>query len=411
MSSRFSVTTITTSMQINTNKDAIEEFLSRGVENIFPNKEFLREKMSEGRQLSMYYGIDPTGPTIHIGHIVPILKLAAWQALGHRAIFLIGDFTAMIGDPTDKLATRKKLSRDEVAANLAAYKKQASSVINFGGDNPVELKFNSQWLSKMNFSDVLELMSNFTHAQMIKRDMFQKRIEEGKDLYMHEIMYPMMQGYDSVVMKVDGEVGGNDQTFNMLAGRDLMKKLNGSEKFVLAMKLLVDPSGKKMGKTEGNMIALSDTPEEMFSKVMMLGDGLISSAFESCTRVPFSEITRIQKELDAGANPRDVKMKLAHEIVRMYHGESAAQSAQDEFVSVFQKGLLPQEMPEFSVSSGTQLSDVLVPALIPSKGEFKRLVDGEAMYFEEEKITSYNFVMTKSGVVRWSKHFARITVQ
>ncbi len=397
-------------MNVVTDSEKIEEFLSRGVENIFPNTEFLKTRMLEGKQLSMYLGIDPTAPTLHLGHSIPVLKLSDWQKLGHRAILLIGDFTAMIGDPTDKLATRRKLSREEVLANASSYRKLLSGLLDFEGDNPVVLRYNSEWLGKMTFADVLELESNFTHAQVIKRDMFQTRIEEGKDLYMHELMYPMMQGYDSVMLGVDGEVGGNDQTFNMLAGRDLVKKLQNREKFTISVKLLADSAGKKMGKTEGNMAELGDLPGDMFAKVMTWGDDFIVSAFELCTRVGKKEIDEIRKKLESGEHPRDLKMRLAHAIVLVYHGKHLADMAEQEFVNVFQKGELPQDMPEYSVTKGTSLGDVLVPAHIPSKSEFKRLIDQGAMIFDGKKVELYHFVPETSGICKWSRHYVKVTV-
>ncbi|MFA6355172.1 MAG: tyrosine--tRNA ligase, partial [Candidatus Paceibacterota bacterium] len=236
------------------------ELLTRGISSIYPNREFLENKIKKGEKLTIYLGIDPTGPTLHLGHAIPIKKLSELQKAGHKIILLMGDFTAMIGDPTDKGAARKQLTHKQVMTNLKNYKKQASSLISFTGKNPAQIKFNSKWLGKMNFEEVLSLASNMTVQQMLERDMFKKRVEEEKPIYLHEFMYPLMQGYDSVAMKVDGEIGGNDQTFNMLCGRDLMKTISGKEKFVITMKLLEDNSGKKMGKTEGNMIALSDTP-------------------------------------------------------------------------------------------------------------------------------------------------------
>ena len=220
----------------------MEELLTRGVSNIYPSEEFLKKRLENGEKLTVYLGIDPTTPTLHIGHLIPLKKLAQFQALGHRIILLIGDFTATIGDPTDKTSVRTPLTREKVLENARLYKKQAARIIKFGGDNPASLKYNSRWLAKLSFAEALSLASKMTFAQIVKRDMFQKRIEENKDLFLHEFLYPLMQGYDSVVMDVDGEIGGNDQTFNMLVGRDLLKKINGKEKFVLSTKLLEDAS-------------------------------------------------------------------------------------------------------------------------------------------------------------------------
>ncbi|MBY0376550.1 tyrosine--tRNA ligase, partial [Patescibacteria group bacterium] len=318
-------------MKVITDEAKIDELLSRGIENIFPNREFLKSKLLKGERMTFYLGIDPTGPTLHMGHVIPIRTLAKFQKLGHQIILLMGDFTAMIGDPTDKTATRKKLTHKEVMKNLKEYKKQASKFISFSGSNKALFKFNSKWLAKMKFAEVLDLASEMTVDQMLKRDMFARRTEEGKPIYIHEFLYPLMQGYDSVAMNVDGEIGGNDQTFNMLTGRDLLKSLKNKEKFVVATKLLVDSSGVKMGKTENNMISLNQTANEMFGKVMSWTDSLIVPGFEIITDISISEVEKMKTELASGINPRDLKMKLANEIVKMYHGEKLAKLAEENF--------------------------------------------------------------------------------
>ncbi len=305
----------------------IEELLTRGVENIFPNRDLLKAKMFRGEQITLYLGIDPTGKTLHLGHVIPLKKLAGFQKLGHKIILLIGDFTAMIGDPTDKTATRTQLTREQVLENCKEYKKQASKFISFSGENKAELKFNSEWLDKLSYREGLELASHMTVQQMLARDMFEKRMKDGVPIYIHEFMYPLMQGYDSVVMNVDGEIGGNDQTWNMLAGRDLLKILKHKEKFVIATKLLTDSTGKKMGKTEDNMVTLEQTPQDMFGKIMSWSDGLILPAFEIVTDVPLPEIERIKESLASGANPKEFKTRLAKEIVTMCHGREQAVEA------------------------------------------------------------------------------------
>ncbi|HEY5587991.1 MAG TPA: tyrosine--tRNA ligase, partial [Candidatus Paceibacterota bacterium] len=216
------------------------DLLTRGISATFPSKDFILNKMNHGEKLTIYLGIDPTGPTLHLGHSIPIKILSDFQKAGHKVILLMGDFTAMIGDPTDKSAARKQLTHKEVMVNLKNYKKQASALLSFVGKNPAQFKFNSSWLSKMNFEDVLSLASQMTVQQMLERDMFNKRLKEGKPIYINEFMYPLMQAYDSVAMNVDGEIGGNDQTFNMLCGRDLMKTMKNKEKFVITVKLLED---------------------------------------------------------------------------------------------------------------------------------------------------------------------------
>ena len=362
----------------------IEQFLNDGIENVYPSKDFVRARLAEaeksGKRLSMYLGIDPTGPTLHLGHATVLKKLKEFQDLGHEAILLIGDFTGMIGDPTDKTATRKKLTYKEVLKNAKLYKKQASTFLRFKGKNKARILYNSSWLSKMRFADVLELASNMTVDQMLKRDMFEKRMQEGKPIFIHEFMYPLLQGYDSVAMDVSGEIGGNDQTFNMLTGRDLMKTILNKEKFVLTVKLLTDPTGKKMGKTEGNMVSLDQSAEEMFGKVMSWSDGLIIPAFELCTMVSAAEIADLKKTLDSGANPRDLKVRLAKEIIIIYHSADAALAAEQNFINTFKKGELPEDVKEVSVQADTLLVDVLVKeGIVSSKGDFRRLLEGNAV--------------------------------
>ncbi|HEY4500563.1 MAG TPA: tyrosine--tRNA ligase [Candidatus Paceibacterota bacterium] len=358
----------------------IEQFLSRGIENVFPSRKSLASVFASGKKLSIYLGIDPTGPTLHMGHAIPLMKLSKLQKMGHRVILLMGDFTAMIGDPSDKLAVRKQLTRKEVLSNLKLYKKQASVFLSFSGRNKAEIKYNSKWLSKMKFEDVLDLASKMTVDQMLKRDMFRKRTEEGRPTFIHEFLYPLMQGYDSVVMDVDAEIGGNDQMFNMLTGRDLMKTLKNKEKFVIVTKLLADPSGVKMGKTEGNMITLADTAQDMFGRVMSWPDGMIIPGFELCTDVPDEDMSKEKAFLAGGGNPRDAKLRLAEAIVVLYHGLSVAKSTSGSFLSTFSGGIMPVDIPETKVSFGVFLSDVLLEQkIVSSKTDFKRLISEKAI--------------------------------
>lgn len=398
-----------------TDEKKIDELLSRGIEAIFPNKDFLKAKMMKGERLTFYYGIDPTGPNFHIGHLIPIKKLAKLQELGHQVIFLIGDFTAMIGDPTDKTAVRQKLTKEQVLENCKEYKKQASTIISFSGPNKALLKFNSEWLSKMSFSDVLDLASLVTVDQMLKRDMFVRRKEEGKPIYIHEFMYPLMQGYDSIAMDVDGEVGGNDQTFNMLMGRDLIKTLRNKEKFVIATKLLTDSFGKKMGKTEGNMVSLDQTPEDMFGKVMSWSDALIIPGFEIATDVPLFEIKQMEAEISRGSNPKEYKVTLAKEIVKMIHGKEEAEKAAESFVNTFKKGEVPEDVMEIMASHGTHLKDLLVPSkIVESNSEWKRLVEGKAVSVvgSDEIISDPYLKVEKDMTLRiGKKRFVKITLK
>jgi tyrosyl-tRNA synthetase len=401
---------------IETNPEKIYEFLYRGVETILPSRDFVESQLLSGKKLTMYLGIDPTGPNLHIGHAIALKKLAQFQNLGHRVILLMGDFTARIGDPTDKLATRKTLTTEEIAENLKNYKEQASKIISFNGTNAAEIKFNSEWLGKMDFADVLQLGSKMTVQQMLERDMFQKRIEEGKPIYVHEFMYPLMQGQDSVAMMVDGEIGGNDQLFNMLMGRELLKE-HGKEKFVVTVKLLTDPTGKKMGKSEGNMITLDDSADDMFGKIMSWSDGMIIGGFELCTDIPREQILEIELAIQNGENPMQFKKQLAREIITTYHSADQAIDAQNNWENTFSEGGLPDVIPEINGEIETLLSEVLVAnSILDSKGEFRRLTDegGVKIISEdlsETKITDFQYKLENTVVLKiGKKKFVKIII-
>lgn len=390
------------------------ELLTRGISAIFPSKEFVLSKMNRGEKLSIYLGIDPTGPTLHLGHAIILKKLGELQKAGHKVILLMGDFTAMIGDPTDKKATRKQLTHKEVMLNLKKYKKQASTFLSFTGKNAAQFKFNSKWLSKMNFEEVLALAAQMTVQQMLGRDMFDKRIKEGKPISINEFMYPLMQAYDSVAMNVDGEIGGNDQTFNMLCGRDLIKTMKNKEKFVITMKLLEDNTGIKMGKTEGNMVSVSDNHEEMYGKIMSWTDGLISSGFELCTNTDMSEITKINQDiLSNKVNPRDLKMRLAREIISIYHGEKKAKLAQENWEKTFSKKEIPDNVEIFSAKKDDLLIDLFLQnKIVSSKTDFRRLIDSGAItnLDSNEKVSSHT-EKVKQGVYRiGKKRFCKINI-
>ncbi|MDD4477163.1 MAG: tyrosine--tRNA ligase [Patescibacteria group bacterium] len=398
-------------MKINTDPEKINELLTRGVENIFPTKEFLEKELKSGRRLTLYTGYDPTAPTLHIGHAITMMKLRQFQDLGHKVIMLIGDFTGMIGDPTDKSSARQQLTRKQVLENCKSYKKQASVILNFGGKNPVEIKFNGKWLSKINMEDMLELTSHFTVPRLLERDMFQERIKEGKTVFLHEFLYPVMQAYDSVAMDVDGEVGGNDQTFNMLAGRDLIKELKNKEKFVLTTKLLADANGKKMGKSEGNMIALSDNAEDMFGKVMSWTDGMIMVGFELCTKISVEEFKKYEAEIKSGANPRDIKLILAFEIVKTFLSVKEAEKARTRFISTFSKKETPCEISEIEPSVYDIATVLAESKICKSKSEARQVIDQGGVKINDMKVEAKKYDQTvKSGDViqKGSRWFAKI---
>lgn len=363
-------------------KKMISDLLNRGVEKIYPSYQALEKKLLSGERIRLYCGFDPSAPALHIGNAIQLNKLAQFQALGHEVIFLIGDFTGMIGDPTDKKAARVKLSREDVLKNAADYQKQASAYLKFDGANPAKIMYNSAWNDKLNFQDLIELASNFTVQQMVQRDMFQERLKEEKPIFLHEFLYPLTQAYDSVAMDVDLEVGGNDQMFNMMCGRDLLKAVKNKEKFVLTSKLLVDDTGKKMGKSEGNIVFLNVSPNDMYGQIMAWSDGVLKSAFELCTNINIEGLAEINKSLDdKSVNPRDLKMRLAYEVTKINHGEYAAQAAQENFISTIQKKDLPSDINSWTAAKDIyNIVDLLVETkMAPSKTEARRLVEQGAI--------------------------------
>lgn len=396
-----------------TNEKAIEEFLSRGVERIYPNYQTLEKVLKGEKKLTFYVGFDTTAPSLHIGHSIQLAKAAQLQALGHKIIFLIGDFTGMIGDPSGKKAARQQLDRATVKANAKVYKKQAEAWLSFSGRNAAVVVNNSRTYDKMSVEAFIRLAANFTVQQMLVRDMFQERLKEEKPIYLHEFLYPLVQGYDSVALDVDGEIGGNDQTFNMLAGRDLMKAVLGKEKFVVTNKLLVDASGKKMGKTEGNVVNLDASAEDMYGKIMTWPDSILATAFELCTKMSWEEVKEIQKRLqNTSLNPRDFKMRLAREITKIYHGEKKAAAAEELFVKTFQKGEAPTEITSVKVAANNIVEVLMETKLSLSKGDARRLIEQGGIKTNGKVIKDVNqtLVIPEEGMViqKGKREFRRI---
>ena len=393
-------------MSVNTDSQKIEELLTRGVENVYPNKEFLEELLKSGKQLKLYLGIDPTGPSLHLGHAISLMKLRQFQDLGHKVIMLIGSFTAMIGDPTDKLAVRQPLTRKQVLANCKNYEKQAASILNM---KKTEIKYNNKWLDKLNFKDIVEIAGKFTVQQMLERDMFEKRLAEGKPIGLHEFLYPLMQGYDCVAMAVDGEIGGNDQTFNMLAGRTLMKSMSNKEKFVVTNKLLADTSGKKMGKSEGNMITLDDSAVDKFGKVMAWTDDMIVTGFELCTFEPASKVGEVEARLNKGENPRDLKLELAKAIVEIYHGETEAKKAVDNFIKTFSQKQTPDEIEGFDLTGKTIVEALVESGLVQSNSEARRNIQQGGVKINDQVVEKIDIGVKSGDVIQKGKrHFVKI---
>ena len=359
-------------MTISTNSQKIKDILERGVEDVIV-KEHLEEALKSGRQLRVKFGIDPTGPKIHLGRASTLSKLKAFQDLGHLIVLIIGDFTATIGDPSDKLSKRPTLTKEQVKKNMRDYAKQIGKLLDM---DKVELRYNSKWLEKLNLKDIGELAECFSFQQMAARRNFKDRIDRGEDVSMREMLYPLMQGYDSVAVKSDVEVGGFDQLFNLKAGRAIQKQYGQPEQDILTTQMLEGTDGRKMSTSWGNVITIVDEPKDMFGKIMAIKDELILKYFWLCTNVTQDELDEYQKRLEKGANPRDIKMELGKKIVALYHSAGAAKNAALEFEKVFSKKELPTEMPEYLAPAGEMtLLDIIMNAkLAKSKSDARRTI-------------------------------------
>ena len=390
-----------------TDKEKIEEVLTRSVDRIYPTKQALEELLSSGKQIKVYVGIDPTADYVHLGHSTNYLVLERLWKLGHKIIVLVGDFTAMIGDPSDKTAARAPLTKEQVRDNLKSFKEQIGKILDFQDlENPVDFVYNSAWLSVLDFGKLVELASHFTVQQMLERDMFEKRLKDNKPLYVHEFFYPLLQGYDSVALEVDLEVCGTDQTFNMLAGRTLARRYLNREKFVLTTPLLVNPitNEKLMSKSAGTGIGLNESPENMFGKVMALPDESVLQVFRDCTRVSVDEIEQKKLRLERGENPRNVKLELAREVTALYHGASASAAAEHRWKQIFSEKKIPDVIPEVRVEKEKQLVDVLVEQqFTKSKTEARRLFGQGAVEFDETVVKDVSFVLDHEGILRVGK--------
>lgn len=371
-----------------------DELLTRAVSNVTP-LELAKKKLKAGKPIRLYLGIDPTGAKLHLGHSVVLRKLKAFADAGHEVILVIGSFTAMIGDPSGRDQMREPLTQSQIKKNFATYKKQAAKVLNF---KRVKIVKNHRWLQILKFIDIIRLASLFTVQQFLERDMYQKRLKEGKPISLHEFLYPLMVGYDSVKLNVDAEIGGNDQYFNMLAGRTMQTALGKKDKFVLTTKLIEGTDGRKMSKTYDNCIWLEDDAKDMFGKTMRVNDDLMETYFECCTDVPMTEVKKILK-----GSPREAKVRLAKEIVSLYHGAKAAEKAAQEFDAVFKDKALPDDMPEIKVKKGSLLLDVLVEQkLIASKSEGRRLLQQKGIQLNDAPVKDVE-AKAEQGIVRVGK--------
>lgn len=380
----------------------IEELLSRGVEEII-DKSNLENKLKSGKQLRVKLGIDPTSPNIHLGRSIPLLKLRDFQELGHKIIFIIGDFTGLIGDSSDKDSERPMLSEEIVKQNLKTYIKQAAKIIDI---DTTEIYHNSEWLGKLGYLEIGRQAGIFSLNEFISRENIDRRLKEGKRVSLRELLYPLMQGYDSVKVRADVEIGGTDQRFNLLAGRDVQRLYDQEPQDILTNPLIEGLDGRKMSSSFGNTVNLFDTPDDMFGKIMSLRDDFIIKYFTLLTRIDMRTISEYKKNLNTGTNPRDIKKELAHKIVAMYHKLDVADLAQLNWEKVFSEKKVPETMQEIKVEKDAILIDILVVyGLVKSKTNARRLFEEGAIrnLSDDSKITDPQTKVTQPLVLKIGK--------
>ena len=391
------------------------EIISRGTDEILLEDDLVK-KLKRGKPLRIKAGFDPTAPDLHLGHTVLVNKLKQFQDLGHEVMFLVGDFTAMIGDPTGKSATRPPLTRDEVLENAKTYEHQVFKILDA---QKTDVFFNSSWMGEMNASDMIQLSAKHTVARMLERDDFNKRYKSGQSISVHEFLYPLVQGYDSVAMKADVELGGTDQKFNLLVGRQLQEAYGQEPQVCLTMPILEGLDGvQKMSKSLNNYIGITDSPDDMFGKIMSISDELMWRYFELLSFRPMTEIGAFKSQIEEGANPRDIKFLLAKELIARFHSDADAEQAQQNFIARFQKGAMPDDMPEVELSSdeegGLGIAAVLNNAgLVSSNGEGFRMIKQGAVKLDGEKVSDKNLRLPAgfSGVLQVGKRrFAKVTL-
>jgi len=362
--------------KIITDENKIDEVLSRGVEELI-SRDSLEKKLKSGRKLRIKLGIDPTSPNIHIGRSIPILKLRDFQNLGHQVVFIVGDFTGVIGDTSDKESERPMLSKETIKKNMKGYIKQAGKILSL---SKCEFYYNSKWLGKLKYEDIGEQADSFSLSDFISRDNIKRRLNAGTRVSLREVLYPLMQGYDSVAIKADIEIGGMDQKFNLLAGRKLQERFKQIPQDIIMNPLILGTDGRKMSSSWGNVINLKEEPSNMYGKVMSLADNLIIQYFKLTTRVSMDEINKYEDKLKNGENPKNIKMQLAKELVKMYHSEKQAKEAQENWEKTFSKKEIPEDVQEIKKNKDELLVDVLLKSkIISSKNEFRRLVKENAI--------------------------------
>lgn len=385
-------------MQIDTNPDKIEALLTRGVEEVIHRDE-LKAKLLSGKQLRVKLGIDPTSANVHIGRSVPLLKLRDFQELGHQIVFIVGDFTGIIGDTSDKESERPMLTREAVDENKKTYLEQVGKILDI---DKVEFRYNSEWLEKLTYREIGEHADLFSVADFIARDNIKRRLDAGKRVSLRETLYPLMQGYDSVAIHADVELGGTDQRFNLLAGRTMQPHFGQEAQNILMTPLVNGTDGRKMSSSWGNTINLLAPAADMFGKVMSMRDEEIITYFTMCTRMPMHEVQTLEVELAAGANPRDMKLRLAYEITHMYHGEEGAQEGQAYFAETFQQKQVPEDVLEIR---GNFIEELIAQAVVSSKAELRRLLEAGGVRNAEtgEKLTEFPEIVLEPTVLKLGK--------
>ena len=388
--------------------------IKRGTDEILPEEELI-EKLKSGKTLTIKAGFDPTAPDLHLGHTVLINKLRTFQQLGHNVVFLIGDFTGLIGDPTGKNVTRKPLTKDQVLENAQTYQEQVFKILD---KEKTQIRFNSEWMDALGAAGMIKLAASPTVARMLERDDFKKRYANGQPIAIHEFLYPLVQGWDSVALKADVELGGTDQRFNLLMGRELQKDEGLSQQALVMVPLLEGLDGvQKMSKSLGNYIGITDAPNDMFGKVMSISDDLMWRYYDLLSFRPLDDIAELKAKVEAGANPRDIKIELAKEIIARFHDEAAAEGAHQDFIQRFQKNAIPDDMPEVSVAmeaDGIAIGNLLKEAgLVGSTSDAMRMIKQGAVKIDGEKVEDTRLVLTEAGEAVYQvgkRKFARVTL-
>lgn len=393
-------------MKTDTSPEKIKNSLSRGVDEVI-DLNHLKKELISGRKLRIKLGIDPTSPNLHLGQSVPLLKLKDFQELGHQIVLIIGDFTGLVGDTSDKNAERPALTNKQVKRNLRTYIKQVGKILDI---DKTEIRYNSEWLSKLDYRKICEQADIFSLAEFIARKNIRRRLKMENRISLRELLYPLMQGYDSVAIKADVEIGGTDQRFNLLAGRRIQEYFGQKPQDIITLNLMDGLDGRKMSSSWGNTINLLDSPKEMFGRIMSMIDSMIITYFEHCTRVPMAIVKKFEKQLsDKKVNPRDIKMELAYEITKIYWGEKGAEKGKNHFISVIQKKNVPDDVPKIKITSANIIDVLFESNLAKSKSDARRLIKHKGIRVNGEIVKAFDKVVNKDDVIQKGKrHFVRI---